>query len=288
MESGVCPAFKTRKNKNMINAFEVNVLVNGNRCKQYNHNGRLYIEAKHGSEYEIEIKNNSWSRYLALTSVDGLSVLNGETAGEDDQGYILDKNSPLKIKGFRYSNNEVAAFKFTTKSNSYANATGGSTAAQNCGVIGVRLFSEDNPSRLFMNALVDTTKSSIPSWSGRMVSTDGTSYTANNATLDWMTVERERSFNPDSVVRSVQNYSNDNLTTKKLSFDMGSTWGRKVNSNVVEVEFEKGHLVYSVDIHYASRESLIEMGIPLFNQTAISFPKSFPKKFAEPPSGWRG
>jgi hypothetical protein len=273
VESGVCPAFKIRKNKNMINAFEVNVLVNGNRCKQYNHQGRTYIEAKHGSEYELEIKNNGSSRVLTLASVDGLSVLTGKAASEDDTGYIVPGYSPLKIKGFRYSNSEVAAFKFTTKNKSYANQTGGKSAAQNCGIIGVMIYGEKPKPQSYYAA----TKS-------QQLRTKGF---PDESTTDWMEIEYSSGQSMETK-RGIMlgNYSATNLSLP--TFDMGSTWGQKVESKVVELDFEKGNLLYSTDIYYASRDSLIEMGIPLNVSLAVSFPRSFPKKYAEPPTGWRG
>jgi hypothetical protein len=122
-------------------SYDINILVHGNRCKQYHFNGRTYIESKDGSNYEIEIKNNSWKRILAVSSVDGLNVINGKTATENGPGYIIDAYSSHRIEGFRYSNDKVAKFEFTMKGrgDSYAASKGDQ---RNVGVIGVRIFSE--------------------------------------------------------------------------------------------------------------------------------------------------
>ena len=82
----------------MNNSFDINVLVNGNRCKLYYHQGKTFIEAKHGTEYELEIKNNTYGRVLALTSVDGLNVLNGTPATDDDPGYVFRIIHHLELK----------------------------------------------------------------------------------------------------------------------------------------------------------------------------------------------
>ena len=134
----------------MWNTFDVNVLVNGSRCKQYNHEGKTYIEAKDGSEWYFQIQNNSPGRVLAVCSVDGLNVLTGETATKKDSGYVIDSYHSQKIKGFRFSDTEWAMFKFGYKIDKSSGAPNGKVyavskgkeAARNCGVIGVRLFYE--------------------------------------------------------------------------------------------------------------------------------------------------
>ena len=92
----------------MWQQYDVNVLVNGSRCKQYTHGGRNYIEAKDGSEWYFQIQNNTPSRVLAICSVDGLNVLSGEIATENDTGYVIDAYHSQKIKGFRFSDDEWA------------------------------------------------------------------------------------------------------------------------------------------------------------------------------------
>lgn len=127
-------------------SFDLNILVNGNRCKQYNHQGKTYIEAKNGSEYVIEIKNNHYKRVLSVGSVDGLNVLTVKTATEEDTGYIVGAYSSEKIKGFRFSDNEWAMFKFGYKfyGNTYAQSKEDGSE-KNCGVIGLRIFYEKEP-----------------------------------------------------------------------------------------------------------------------------------------------
>ena len=41
---------------------------------------------------------------------------------------------------------------------------------------------------------------------------------------------------------------------------------------------------FKVSIYYASREALIDMGVPVINQAQIpSFPEPFPNRFCKPP-----
>jgi hypothetical protein len=271
----------------MNNSFDVNVLVNGNRCKFYHHQGKTYIQANHGSEYELEIKNNTWSPILCLSSVDGLNVLTGEPAREDDAGYIIPSYSPLRIKGFRYSNNEVAAFKFTDKRNSYAQSQGGNDAAQNCGVIGFKLYNE----------IVRTPIRKVDiQWvkaSNLVLNTENINICCGGNTTS-NTIHTKCCDNVDvygsvkGTYASTEGTYNSVVDSALRDFDMGSTWGQKVESKVVETEFEKGSLTFSLDIYYASRKSLIDMGVPINVDPQVSFPQSFPGKYATPPAGWKG
>src|ERR1700710_872043 len=96
-------------------SYDIHILVNGNRCKQYNHDGRIYIEAKEGSDYAIEIKNNAWKRILAVCSVDGLDILTGKKASDASPGYVINGMYSNRFDGFRVSNEKVAKFVFTYK-----------------------------------------------------------------------------------------------------------------------------------------------------------------------------
>ncbi len=120
---------------------DVNILVNGSRVKQYHHDGKIFVEAKHNSEYTIEIKNNTWKRILAVCSVDGLDILTGKKAREDNPGYVISGMSSGKFDGFRVSNEKVAKFVFGAKGDSYA-ASKEDGSEKNVGVIGIRVFEE--------------------------------------------------------------------------------------------------------------------------------------------------
>jgi hypothetical protein len=82
--------------------------------------------------------------------------------------------------------------------------------------------------------------------------------------------------------------NNVSLSSPLRGFDLGTSMGKSKESKVVEVDFERGMLVVSIDIFYASRESLIEMGIPLTNEKQINFPSAFKdSKYCVPPENWK-
>jgi len=105
----------------------------------YRHDGRLYIAGEPRHEYELRIRNRSGGRLLAVGSVDGVNVLNGQTAAPDQGGYVLDPYGSVSIAGWRKSLQRIAAFYFTALPDSYAARTG---RPDDVGVIGVALFRE--------------------------------------------------------------------------------------------------------------------------------------------------
>lgn len=105
----------------------------------HEHKGRLYVAGEPGHQYEIRLRNRSGERLLAVTSVDGVNVISGETAQSGQSGYVLAPWDSVDIDGWRKSMDEVATFYFTRLSNSYAARTG---RPENVGVIGVAVFRE--------------------------------------------------------------------------------------------------------------------------------------------------
>jgi hypothetical protein len=272
--------------------YNVDILINGKPAKQYFHEGKLFIEAKDGTEYEIKIENNSWSRILAVGSVDGQSFLTGKEATKEDAGYIVPMRGSLRVKGFRINDKEVGAFKFCKKEESYAKENLGDT--KTCGVIGVAFWTEK------VKPIVWVYKNNVeedfelpqkpkkypftpyePIWK-YSDSTGG-----NHDLYGTVTSCNFLAHVDDGQVKEVSARDLSNIQ-KKTSFDMGSTFGSKKESKVTEVEFERGYLVQTVEIYYASREALIAMGVPVNQEVQVAFPQAFPGKYCSPPKHWKG
>jgi hypothetical protein len=303
--------------------FDTQITVNGNRCKQFNHNGRTFVQANHGSEYEIEIKNNYYKRILAVCSVDGLDVLTGKPANGDAGGYIIDAYHPIKIKGFRYDDDSVGAFRFSCKGGSYA-ASKQDGSERNCGVIGIRLYYEVEPIVVVQpqpyivqpfNPWIIQPAPWTPTWTtsggtewvrtgsypcnplgglygaARFGYQDDVQYSAGGSGMSVGTTlsSAQPMMDYGDTVRSREPRMEKLCASPTpKGFDMGTAWGQKKDSKVFTTDFNRGCLALSQDIYYASRESLIEMGVPITNELKVNLPQSFPGKYAEPPSGWRG
>lgn len=111
----------------------------GRSLEGFSSGGNTYIVGNAGDRYTIQIRNGSNVRFEAVTSVDGLDVINGRTASFSSRGYIVNPGSTVEIDGWRRSTDTVAAFRFGRVTDSYAGKKGDDT---NVGVIGVALFEE--------------------------------------------------------------------------------------------------------------------------------------------------
>ena len=101
--------------------------------------GRRYAVGNVGQRYKLRITNQSAFRFEVVASVDGLDVIDGRPAAFHKRGYIIAPWSSITIDGWRTSEDEVAAFRFSDIEDSYADRTGDS---RNVGVVGVAFFHE--------------------------------------------------------------------------------------------------------------------------------------------------
>jgi hypothetical protein len=253
---------------NSVCISNVDVSVNvkdGRPMRLHNHEGRLYIESRDGTEYSIEIKNNNWYRVEVVASVDGLGVINGKPASKTDSGYVVPAWGKLSIKGYRKDDAEVGAFKFTSKAASYAKEKG---AEENVGVIAIAVYSEKivYPSITTSNHLA----TSEPMWYD----------TCSNDSYSGIL----------RGISDVQSYtcSSMSVSDESVGQSHGTTWGEAIKDAVVTVEFERNLLLFQSEIFYDSRESLIARGIKLVTEKLMVRPRGFPSDYASPPVGWNG
>jgi len=111
----------------------------GQYLQIYPYEGRFYTAGRPGAEYEIVLRNRTAQRILAVTSVDGINVISGETAAPGQTGYVLEPYASMSVKGWRKNMGETASFYFTEPRHSYAART---DRPFDVGVIGVAVFRE--------------------------------------------------------------------------------------------------------------------------------------------------
>lgn len=301
-----------------INNVEVSVLVGGRPVKFFGHNGKTYISASYGAEYEIKIRNDNGYRVMAVVSVDGLSVLDGKPANKDGVGYVLSAYSSYSVKGFRKDQDTVGAFKFTKKKKGYAKEVTGS--AENSGVIAVAVFAEKRPvywnNSIFIGGTTLNERSAQPSWFTEP------SYTTCSLNSDLIgrsintESPRESAVGAGSLLRSMSagcgqsasltnngvnsvNYSfcssveNATKSVKAQNaapdFNAATTWGSKLQDSVTNTTFEKAsaYPMAEFNIYYDIRQNLEKIGISFETPKQVAFPKPFPQGFATPPAGWQ-
>jgi hypothetical protein len=115
---------------------------NGDTLPTFAFHDRFYVEGNTGERYLIRVTNPTPNRVEAVVSVDGIDVIDGETADTQKRGYIVPPYGETRVEGFRTSLDDVATFRFSSVDGSYAGEQG---KARNVGVIAVAIFEETAP-----------------------------------------------------------------------------------------------------------------------------------------------
>lgn len=121
--------------------YQVDLLgSDGTPLETYRRGQRFYVLGQTGDRYSIRVTNPTAQRVEAVISVDGLDVIDGEGADfVHKRGYVVAPYGEVVVDGFRTSTSQVAAFRFSSVSDSYAGRKG---KARNVGVVGVAIFAE--------------------------------------------------------------------------------------------------------------------------------------------------
>ena len=225
------------------------------------YHGEYWVAGTPGATYAIEIRNRIGERILAVTSVDGVNVISGATAGWNQTGYVFDPGVGYQITGWRKSDAEVAAFTFTASPNSYAERTG---RRANIGIIGVAVFRERQPQPVYVPPV--TTPSPEPAESARAAPAPPTgSRELNSATRS------------DS---SAQTAAPPIHVTPAPAFapKLGTGHGEREASYVSNTEFSRMQPQPNevIRIRYDSLDNLIAMGIVERRHPAPQITNPFP------------
>ena len=269
---------------------EVRVLVKNRVVTEFNHEGEIYIEGREGSEFEIEVRNKTGNRVLAVISVDGVSVIDGNPAGTDSPGYTINAYQTIRIPGWKLASGDQAAkFTFGSRSSSYANHATGSAA--NCGVIGVMLWSEKQQ-QVFIKSPV--TRSVLPGdyWLGAVTNCgpaygnvasqlgsplSGITASASAATYSAKMPEVSLNAAATSTTASVNN--------------LGTEFGQATSFKTSETTFSRDVIVDTAVIYYDDARGLKARGIVLDRPVVTrsnATPNPFPGVGCTPPKGWGG
>ena len=251
--------------------------MNGAALPVYSKDGVQYIVGVPGHEYAVRIRNCTGSRILAVTSVDGVNVISGETAAPAQSGYVIEPWGSVEIAGWRKNMSRTAAFFFTEHSNSYAARTG---RPFDVGVIGVAVFaeriarpaqriSEAQPSRdEAKRADKAEASAEAPAAPAAQAASNATGATSDALREDAPSRERRQSIQPMAK--------------------LGTGHGRSEASYARQVAFERAtsEAAQVVAIQYDRHENLVALGVlpaasPHFAQRA---PRPFPGlRFAPDP-----
>ncbi|MDB4973787.1 MAG: hypothetical protein JWN48_2128 [Myxococcaceae bacterium] len=264
-------------------AYELEVLVDGQPARAFVHAGETHILGQEGSRYVLRIHNRSGRRVEAVVSVDGLDVIDGK-AGDfaNKRGYLVSAHDYVDIDGWRLSNREAAAFRFSPIGASYAARTG---SARNVGVIGVAVFSERIVRAPRPVVQGEPVQGEPSRWASSMPAPSAAAPSA-----------------PASEATGANEARADSAPAKKgmsrSRSGLGTEFGEAVHSEIHQVEFVRAHPSRPsafLGARYNDREGLYALGIDVdgydqpsdlaLRQSADPFPSAH--GFARPPADWR-
>ena len=259
--------------------------------------GEYWVAGTPGAKYSVSVANASGGRVLAVMSVDGVNVLNGETAGIEQSGYVFNAYQRYDVNGWRKSNHEVAAFEFVASPASYAERTG---RPANVGVIGVALFRE----RVYQPPVsVTPPYRPYPYYEGRK----SAPYGANGANegagaADSASAQSHPAPTGAAPAAPAQAGEFGGLAKRaesradaptEMREKLGTGHGEREYSQVSNTAFNRAQSTpnETISIRYDSRENLVSMGVihePYYGGNRR--PRPFPESMGfvpDPPRHWR-
>ncbi len=215
----------------------------GQRLQAHYHKGEYWVAGRPGANYAIQIQSRNGGRLLAVTSVDGVNVLSGETAAVTQTGYVFNGWQGYDITGWRKSSAEVAAFNFTSIPKSYAARTG---REENIGVIGVALFRER-----YVAPPVGMTAPAAPP------------IKADDALDEELAETQVTGTRIQAPAGGGAGGGKAERAAPAPAPSLGTGHGRREQSFVVDVPFERAQSTPDevIRIRYDSRENLVAMGV---------------------------
>jgi hypothetical protein len=250
----------------------------GERQPIYYHGGKMYVAGNPGDRYAVQVANRTGARILAVVSVDGVNVVTGETASYGQTGYVFSPWQSYDITGWRKDQSEVAAFYFTSLSDSYAART---DRPQDVGVIGVALFRERRPPQ---------PKPVLPA-PPRLEKQSGVTGTPRD--MERRTDSADRTSNAASQAKPLPpSPSQDAVSTpfaalRRSQEKLGTGHGEREQSYVSYTDFRRASAQPDeiLSIYYDSRENLVARGI-IPDAPRVAEPRPFPEhRFVpDPPS----
>jgi hypothetical protein len=201
---------------------------------------------------------------MAVTSVDGVNVITGATAGFNQSGYVFDAHSSFEIAGWRKSDSEIAAFEFTAVPDSYAARTG---RPQNVGVIGLAIYRERRPPPLAVEPQAyDERLGGTPETSRDLLRKEADA-SSPAAAAGGVTEKAERRQDESSVA-------------SRVAPQLGTGHGQRESSYVTEVGFERDGTTPAeiIRIRYDSYDNLVALGVIRRARPVYPAPEPFPDR----------
>jgi hypothetical protein len=296
--------------RSQAGAYEVEVLVGGVSAPSFFHAGETYVMGQMGERYTLRVWNRSGRRIEAVVSVDGRDVVDGRPADVRKRGYLVPAWGFVDIDGWRLSQRQAAAFRFTSVADSYAGRMG---SARNVGVIGVAVFPErvyyqPRPRPIYPEPY-SMGERDAPArnkgWDGDEERSYGPRAEAESQPAPApASPSAGKSSAAPSESRAADSAAEGAIADARKSPSrrpgLGTEFGETMTSHIREVSFVRASASspsLMLGVRYNDRAGLLAMGIDVdgyygayddsgLRRTAEPFPVSH-RPYASPPPGWR-
>lgn len=265
------------------NNVELKILIKNKPITEYHHRGLVFVEGREGSEYELEIHNRRNARVEVIVSVDGLSIIDGEPAGPQSTGYLVDAYQKVKIPGWMVDQTTAAKFQFGAKSKSYSTEMNDGSSVNN-GVIGMIVYSEKvvpvspfmfpmyykgNPNDHYMKGITRGFNNNV----GQSICSNSVS---NSAFIGCSSASASQSQISQLTDVSLQN--------------IGTEFGEATDFNTSKTTFERADMIGMSVIYYDDARGLKSRGIVIqkIKEQVQTTPDAFPamRQGCKPPAKW--
>jgi len=266
--------------RDRVAGYELTVLIDGVPARTYEHGGETYVMGQLGARYTLRVANHSARRVEAVVSVDGRDAINGRPGDfRSNRGYMIPAWGSVDIDGWRISQSEAAAFRFSSVPNSYAARIG---SAREVGVIGVAMF----PERYLPPVVYPPRPYAVPR--AERESYDGDQPAAAPPPAG-----------AGSAAPAPSAKAEASRSASRGRSGLGTEYGEAVSSPITEVEFVRASAARPaalLGLRYNDRDGLLAMGVPLDDEPCASdedlrlSADPFPvvdRRYAPPPAGWR-
>jgi hypothetical protein len=248
----------------------------------YRHRGEYWVAGQYGAKYAVLVRNRLGERVLAVTAVDGVNVLSGETAAWDQTGYVFSPWQQYQVTGWRKSDSEVAAFEFSVSGESYAGRTG---RPGNVGVIGVALFRDRQPepvvplpgySRRDESRELSREDPALPRARSAPAPAENSAGLADRSSAEAATeraLSQRGGTSADSLAKAAPSFA------PRPAPQLGTAHGQRETSVVSHTSFVRLQTQPNeiIRIRYDSRENLVAAGVIREPAALLPVPNPFPQ-----------
>lgn len=279
-------------------AYEASVHVRGRPVREVPHRGQTYIEGRQGSEYTLYFKNTTGERVLLIPSVDGLCVINGEKAGHDSPGFIIDPWGDITIPGWMVNGTTAAKFIFRPQDSQFEKtyveqlASEGAPVEPGCqGLIGFRVIGEKVAQKSFFNRPPYRSSPGEP-WEAPVFGSGPLDSIRASGTG---TPYQGTMFSATSSVVGSMNTSasvGDADWLQQQSEGLGTGFGSATPFKTEQSFFNRGEVRAEMVLEYDTLRGLKNRGVPVnLLKSDYAVRSAFPADSVvgcKPPAGWRG